>query len=390
MTGQGAPYGQVIGIRCVVRHDAIVDVAVEPRRRLPVERLLAGRPVQSVLPLLSGVFSVCRHAHELAASLTLAAAQERRPDESELRRCEFRRDLEIVREHGLNLLQSPACGHAAELARGLVAQVHALSGASGAVDPADTRWATLETILGRVFGGFWDMADPGLEQVLAWSKSEDAPAALLIRSVSRPGRAAFGACASSALPVLPADQLEAVLRCVDVAATAELPTWDGHPCESTSFSRQMHAPLMKEVVEAHGNGLLARTLARMVEVREIVDRWCRPSKPEGRVSPAGGRGMGVAQVDASRGRLIHRAELDGGNVLDYRILAPTEWNFHPRGLVRNALVGASGEAVELRGKVLDFLRCVDSCVHFDLSFDAEEAGDDTEAMPAGFPTGHES
>ncbi len=48
-------------------------------------------------------------------------------------------------------------------------------------------------------------------------------------------------------------------------------------------------------------------------------------------------GVGVAQIEAARGRLIHAVEMEAGKVARYRILAPTEWNFHPSGAVAQGL-----------------------------------------------------
>jgi bacterioferritin-associated ferredoxin len=61
------------------------------------------------------------------------------------------------------------------------------------------------------------------------------------------------------------------------------------------------------------------------------------------------RGAGFAAVECARGRLYHACRLDGdGRISDYRIVAPTEWNFHPDGpfarLLTGALIGAGAEA----------------------------------------------
>jgi len=40
----------------------------------------------------------------------------------------------------------------------------------------------------------------------------------------------------------------------------------------------------------------------------------------------------------ARGLLLHWVQLDGdGAVRDYRVLAPTEWNFHPDGALARAV-----------------------------------------------------
>lgn len=48
-------------------------------------------------------------------------------------------------------------------------------------------------------------------------------------------------------------------------------------------------------------------------------------------------GIGLVQVQAVRGLLIHRLELRQERVYDYRIVAPAEWNFHPEGVVAQGL-----------------------------------------------------
>lgn len=49
-------------------------------------------------------------------------------------------------------------------------------------------------------------------------------------------------------------------------------------------------------------------------------------------------GCGVAWCEMARGLLLHCVQLDAqGRVQDYRVLAPTEWNFHPDGSLGQAV-----------------------------------------------------
>jgi Ni,Fe-hydrogenase I large subunit len=46
----------------------------------------------------------------------------------------------------------------------------------------------------------------------------------------------------------------------------------------------------------------------------------------------------IAWCEMARGLLLHWLKLDGqGHVLDYKVLAPTEWNFHPHGGLSKAI-----------------------------------------------------
>ncbi|WP_052808109.1 nickel-dependent hydrogenase large subunit [Methyloterricola oryzae] len=362
-----------IGVRCVVKHGVITQVEIEPRRPPPVDRLLIGQPCEAVLPMLGVVFSVCGHAHRLAASQALAAVLDAPMADDELRRLVFLRDLESVREHSLNLLQSvPTKTNEHALAREIIASVQALAAgaAQGAPDTSrEAAVATLHAALQVLFGRFWRLTDASMDAVLDWAQASDAPVARLLAACLRPGWAEFGAHASPALPPLSAAKLDQSWLSSDPGAFAATPSWDGIPCETSCYSRQSGHPLIAEAARRYGPGLLARNLARMLETVLLAKGLAAPAPlrhPICGVEQVAGNGF--AQVEASRGRLMHWVGQEWGRVSAYRILAPTEWNFHPRGLVYQGLMGAkAGDPMELEQKIRGFLQTVDPCVPFELN-----------------------
>ena len=72
-------------------------------------------------------------------------------------------------------------------------------------------------------------------------------------------------------------------------------------------------------------------------------------------------------MEAARGRLVHRVEMENGTIGSYRILAPTEWNFHPRGVVAESLATLRGgrDKVEQQARLL--INAIDPCVGYELS-----------------------
>lgn len=51
------------------------------------------------------------------------------------------------------------------------------------------------------------------------------------------------------------------------------------------------------------------------------------------------KGEGWSRIMTARGWLIHRVVLQQGRVANYQLLAPTDWNLHPRGLLYQQLRG---------------------------------------------------
>jgi uptake hydrogenase large subunit len=77
----------------------------------------------------------------------------------------------------------------------------------------------------------------------------------------------------------------------------------------------------------------------------------------------------MGTVEAARGRLTHRATLAGGVVSRYQILAPTEWNFHPQGVVARGLIGfPCGDETTFSRQAELFIKAVDPCVGYRLEF----------------------
>ena len=81
-----------------------------------------------------------------------------------------------------------------------------------------------------------------------------------------------------------------------------------------------------------------------------------------------GLGEGFAALESPRGRLYHWLQASAERqVAAYAILAPTEWNFHPRGPLLEALVGAEiGTGEEARRRVSRLVAVFDPCVSFDV------------------------
>ena len=85
--------------------------------------------------------------------------------------------------------------------------------------------------------------------------------------------------------------------------------------------------------------------------------------------PSQGRsvGSGIAQVEAARGRLIHWLRQRDGRISDYRIVAPTEWNFHPRGVLTHSLRGLrDSNELSLYQQTDWLVHAIDPCVDYDV------------------------
>lgn len=211
----------------------------------------------------------------------------------------------------------------------------------------------------------------GEEQLKDWLQPNNALAANLPNYLYSVNWGAIGQNAIACLPDLQPEALNRQLQ-QDLATFSRTPHWQGRCFETTLLNRQLQQPLIAEMHGRYGNGLIVRMLARLVEVALIPSqlRQLFMQRKDQPVLPAIGtanKAIGLAQVQAARGLLIHRLELRQHRVSDYRIIAPTEWNFHPDGVVVQGLKQLQAENPnDLQRQAELLINAVDPCVQYAL------------------------
>ena len=207
--------------------------------------------------------------------------------------------------------------------------------------------------------------------LVAWSGRRETVAAELIDRVVAWGWQGAGACETAPLPPLEAAGLNHAMADADYVRA---PRWAG-ACRETSSLTRTDSPLLRELERNYGNGLLVRLVARLTELAVLAGRLAEAHGGERAGPPgAGPVNPGTGQVEAARGRLVHRVGLHGDRVHSYQILAPTEWNFHPEGVVARALSALSGDTGRIERQARLLINAIDPCVGYELQIVEECSG----------------
>jgi hypothetical protein len=370
-----------IHIRLAVRNGIFSDVEIRNRRLLTATAPLAGRPAGEVPALVASLFSICRMAQGLASAEALEQALGLVPSAAQQAARRLLIAGETVLEHAgrvcldwTELLGEPPALGELKLLRGALADLHRLVCPAGDwMRPGGGRLqidvAALRDCLGGVAAGldrvvFGRLPPQDEERWAAWLAAGETVAARLAARLSADGLAGYGATTLPLLPPFDRDQLEARLAADASGDFIGRPDWDGAFCYTGPLARLEDHPLVAGIVASHGRGLLAQLTARVVEMgrllREMQDfgsGLCDDYSSQSKSSGANG----LAIVEAARGRLVHRVELNEGKVMRYQILAPTEWNFHPQGpLVQGLLGRPAGADPKARARLV--VAALDPCV----------------------------
>lgn len=330
-------------IEVAMSGDRIDRVSVTGHRPALVSHLRGqpARVAEQTLPLL---YAVCARAHAAAASAALNAARGGTPTTI----VDLNVAAEAAREQLLAVLTGPAKSWLPRAVQSIAT-------------PGALRDLFNETLLGMAVEDWLDLGS--LADVQRWASTSSSVLAEEFRRRFE-------------LPE-PAVADVAVLPLVDAAASLHwwptlneafgvTPEIQGNAAQTGAICRESHQPVVREL---QARPLLQRWLARVRDLARYS--YGDPASVVGRVSSVrAGERRGRSIVETARGMLMHEVELTDDLVtddvvVDYAIVAPTQWNLHPDGAVRRWLdglrVASDAEALALTRRVVEAL---DPCVEW--------------------------
>jgi hypothetical protein len=372
--GVGALSGR-LSVELVIDEHRVAQVVVRSSRPQLAARLLHGQPAALAIDAVPRLYSLCAGAHAVAAQRAVQAALGENASDAQTAAGTRRLALETARETLWRVLIDwpQALGQAPEAAP-LAALRAAQLTASPEVGVAAMRTIVEQHVLGERADRWSARHDPA--DFGAWSAAGSTSAARFVALLAQEaaGRADRAATAvTSATAFLPSLADPAVAAAIAASlrgdvAFARAPLWRGAPAETGALARLQADPRIAAMLVTEGVSPHARWSARLIELARIAAGASAPHAMHGalRLPADGGRRCGLGWAESARGVLVHYVEIDGtasARVLDYRVLAPTEWNFHPRGALAVTLAGRrAGSLQALRREAQRLIDALDPCV----------------------------
>lgn len=348
--------------------------AIGNTRTVLAQRLLGGKAATSAPPQLARLYALCGCAHSLTAQLAIDAANGVRSTASVAEQVSLA--LETAREHVRRIWLDWPRLLSATVSAQLVLVLRDCPlfrpGLTSSELPADLlRW-TESSVLGEPADRWlarWQ--DDPLQCLRHWTASAATMPAALLATVA----ATASDLEPLAAPLLPHRDVAAMQALAhDIAGDADFgryPTHAGTICETGVWTR-----LAYRSASPQGNGVWLRLGARIAELA----RLSRGDAVLSVGAMALGNGAALAWSEMARGLLLHRVQLSGTaqqgeqTIVDYRIVAPTEWNFHPQGVVAQALaampaVRSDAEREHTSRQVALLVAAFDPCVDYRIEFE---------------------
>lgn len=340
---------------------------IRSTRREWAPRLGRGHSAERLPERLSMWFTLCGGAHRVAAGHAVAMA--RQPQGQAAEPDDGQRDLlraDTLREH-LRRLWLDAPRAVAHLPPPDPAQLAGcpLMQRADAVE-ASRPWIETHVLAGdasRWLDGW--AADPA-DHAARWAAGGATWPARWLAAVRERGGALQQRVVALAAQASVGEMQELAARLGGDEGFALAPTWRGQTAETGCWTR---------LADPHAQGphslfapIWMRHAARVAEVARLAapggERWLA----QGGLALGGGEGIGWCEM--ARGLLVHWVRIDdGGRVLDNRLIAPTEWNFHPCGPAARALAMLPSQAGPALVRLL--VAAYDPCVAVEIDVETD-------------------
>jgi hypothetical protein len=319
---------------------------------------------------------LCGAAHSIAAGHAVAAATGawRGVDAAARRRLQ----ADTLREHLRRLwLELPAvladgaaagghadnaAGRACGLDPGALAACPVARGADH-LDEVSRQWVEAQLLGGPAAAWLQAWDEDAADAAARWVQGcRTGPARVLARlhtllgDRAQPVRALLPHASPGGLQALAADLLAD-------DGFERAPRWQGSCAETGSWTRLADR-------WSPAPSLWMRHAARVAEVARLVGEQGHRWLDQGALALEPGAGLGWCEM--ARGLLLYRVRVEeGGRVAECRLVAPTEWNFHPQGSAAHALAALPRDAGASLARAL--VAAYDPCVRVSLSPETADA-----------------
>lgn len=144
--------------------------------------------------------------------------------------------------------------------------------------------------------------------------------------------------------------------------------------ETGAMARYKDHPLIRSTADVYGYSVLTRYLSRLMDLATIPTSLYAILDGEAAgdndlcVTQKIDENRAVSWLETARGRLYHAVTVSGDSVQNYKIISPTQWNFHSHSIAAKNLQGLQSGSCEVtfKDQAECIIRAIDPCVAFEV------------------------
>jgi len=382
-----------IKISVVARSGQVESVSITSTRPLHITKLFAGKSIDSVADIMNAIYHLCNTAHRFAFLRLLDESTVIKLSQNEIKAYELLLDLETIREHCFSIASKWNQDAEGTVNSNIINLLSTLKEINAtlflntdplslvdkelqAFDSIEILTLKLEQQLQNLLLGFKCNAESVFKDMNSfnnWLKVGKSQGATFLNYLLQHQLNKIGNIEAFHLPDLDPKNISDFLY---NDAYIQQPNYQDITYETTPYSRQSNHQLIKQLVNINGNGVFTRAASQLLEVFELLNKVkCNYRNIETEIISYNFQfpvleTSALVQLEAARGRLVHQLSIKDEKIKSYQILAPTEWNFHPEGVLNHMIRSLNfTDKEDLISKVKLLVNAVDPCVGYSVEID---------------------
>jgi coenzyme F420-reducing hydrogenase alpha subunit len=355
--------------------------------------LFAGKSIDSVADIMNAIYHLCNTAHRFAFLRLLDESTVIKLSQNEIKAYELLLDLETIREHCFSIASKWNQDAEGTVNSNIINLLSTLKEINAtlflntdplslvdkelqAFDSIEILTLKLEQQLQNLLLGFKCNAESVFKDMNSfnnWLKVGKSQGATFLNYLLQHQLNKIGNIEAFHLPDLDPKNISDFLY---NDAYIQQPNYQDITYETTPYSRQSNHQLIKQLVNINGNGVFTRAASQLLEVFELLNKVkCNYRNIETEIISYNFQfpvleTSALVQLEAARGRLVHQLSIKDEKIKSYQILAPTEWNFHPEGVLNHMIRSLNfTDKEDLISKVKLLVNAVDPCVGYSVEID---------------------
>ncbi len=369
-----------ISIVVIVENDKINTLQIDSSRPSKITELFVGKSIQQVENSLNLLYQLCNVAHRFGFLQLLNKSGIVKLSDNELSAYQLLLDIETVKEHCFSIASkwqesntidkavTPVLTTLNSIRQHLFAngdglsledkRLNSFSVVAPFIDDLDKQLH--DFLLGGGYREHTVFSD--VNAFNQWIQAEKTHSAVFLHTLQQQNLTNLGTTNTRFLPLLSAKEIGTLLK--DESFICK-PNYQNIIYESTPISRLKTHTLVK----ALGSGIMGRYSAQLVEIFALLSRIQQNYKNIQledicyKTNVSNLNSSALVCVEAARGKLFHQANIKNNHIVDYQILSPTQWNFHPQGVLREMIKTLNfHDKDDLRRRIALLVNSLDPCV----------------------------
>ncbi|WP_421869306.1 hypothetical protein [Motiliproteus sp.] len=348
-------------------------LAIDLQRPQLAQRLLTGVEPTQALSRVEQVFVVCRQSQRAAALKALGLPHDPRLVQQKvllesIEQLLWRLSIDLPHSLALGAGMEPFAVIRRYISQQLAAESLDAHG-DELIRTLEGFFASLSGVSCNEFLAF-DRA-----QFESWLETYNGLVPLCLRQVARvsvePALEPVGLLPQQAIETLGSTLARQLADPVNSDSFCQRPSLDQQTYETGPLAYMQSWPLIEQLQHASASPLLLRYAAKLLYLASLISRdaLLQPQGICGSVALDEGQ---LGWVNSVRGLLLHWVKLDASvtGIAEYRICAPTEWNFHPQGQFSRLASQVGIDHPQRKLALEQIALALDPCVPFEVRVQA--------------------